>query len=231
LRRALTRVEQKVELRDFAIVVVGASYGGVEAMQKLFAPLPSTIPAAIFTVLHIGPHPSQFPDLLNGSSALPAHHARHGEPIRAGNIYVAPPDHHLLVHRGHVALSRGPRVNWARPAVDPLFRSAAKAYGSGVIGVILTGRLNDGTRRALRSQTPRRYNDRPGSERRALSRHARERAQARWGRPSCPNGGHAAHPVSGLQGHRLALEGVVARGSNWRAIPWLTVMFSTNRCR
>jgi two-component system chemotaxis response regulator CheB len=138
-------VEQKVELRDFAIVVVGASYGGVEAMQKLFAPLPSTIPAAIFTVLHIGPHPSQFPDLLNGSSALPAHHARHGEPIRAGNIYVAPPDHHLLVHRGHVALSRGPRVNWARPAVDPLFRSAAKAYGSGVIGVILTGRLNDGT--------------------------------------------------------------------------------------
>jgi two-component system, chemotaxis family, protein-glutamate methylesterase/glutaminase len=138
-------VDQKVEPRDFAIVVIGASYGGVEAMQKLFANLPSTIPAAIFTVLHIGPHPSQFPDLLNGRSALPARHARHGEPIRAGNIYVAPPDHHLLVRRGYVALSRGPRVNWARPAVDPLFRSAAKAYGSGVIGVILTGRLNDGT--------------------------------------------------------------------------------------
>jgi two-component system, chemotaxis family, protein-glutamate methylesterase/glutaminase len=138
-------VDQKVEPRDFAIVVIGASYGGVEAMQKLFANLPSTIPAAIFTVLHIGPHPSQFPDLLNDCSGLPARHARHGAPIRAGNIYVAPPDHHLLVRRGHMALSRGPRVNWSRPAIDPLFRSAAKAYGSGVVGIVLTGRLNDGT--------------------------------------------------------------------------------------
>jgi two-component system chemotaxis response regulator CheB len=138
-------VDQKVEPRDFAIVVIGASYGGVEAMQKLFANLPSTIPAAIFSVLHVGPHPSQFPDLLNGCSALPAHHARYGESIRASNIYVAPPDHHLLVRRGHVALSRGPRVNWARPAIDPLFRSAAKSYGAGVVGIVLTGRLNDGT--------------------------------------------------------------------------------------
>ena len=138
-------MDQKVEPRDFAIVVIGASYGGVEAMQKLFADLPSTIPAAIFTVLHIGPHPSQFPDLLNDCSSLPAHHARHGELIRAGNIYVAPPDHHLSVRRSHVALSRGPRVNWTRPAIDPLFRSAAKAYGSSVVGVILTGRLNDGS--------------------------------------------------------------------------------------
>jgi two-component system chemotaxis response regulator CheB len=138
-------VDQKVEPRDFAIVVIGASYGGVEAMQKLFANLPSTIPAAILTVLHIGPHPSQFPDLLNDCSGLPARHARHGEPIRAGNIYVAPPDHHLLVRRSHVVLSRGPRVNWARPAVDPLFRSAAKTFGAGVVGIVLTGRLNDGT--------------------------------------------------------------------------------------
>jgi two-component system chemotaxis response regulator CheB len=138
-------VDQKVEPRDFAIVVIGASYGGVEAMQKLFANLPATIPAAILTVLHVGPHPSQVPDLLNGCSALAAHHARHGEPIRAGNIYVAPPDHHLLVRRGHVVLSRGPRVNWARPAIDPLFRSAAKTHGAGVVGIVLTGRLNDGT--------------------------------------------------------------------------------------
>jgi two-component system chemotaxis response regulator CheB len=138
-------VEQQVEVRDFAIVVVGASYGGVEAMQKLFANLPSTIPAAIFTVLHIGPYPSQFPDLLSECSGLPARHARHGEPIRAGNIYVAPPDHHLLVRRSHMVLSRGPRVNWARPAIDPLFRSAAKTYGAEVVGIVLTGRLNDGT--------------------------------------------------------------------------------------
>jgi len=138
-------VDQKVEPRDFAIVVIGASYGGVEAMQKLFANLPSTIPAAIFTVLHIGPHASQFPDLLSDCSDLPARYARHGEPVRAGNIYVAPPDHHLLVRRRYMVLSRGPRENWARPAIDPLFRSAAKTYGAGVVGIVLTGRLNDGT--------------------------------------------------------------------------------------
>jgi two-component system chemotaxis response regulator CheB len=138
-------VEQAIGPRSFAVVVVGASYGGVEAMQKLFADLPATIPAAIFTVLHIGPHASQFPELLNICSALPAHHARHGELIRPGNIYVAPPDHHLLIRRDHVTLSRGPRENWTRPAIDPLFRTAAKSYGQGVVGVVLTGRLNDGT--------------------------------------------------------------------------------------
>jgi two-component system chemotaxis response regulator CheB len=138
-------VEQRVEARDFAIVVVGASFGGVETMERLFADLPAQIPAAVLTVLHVGPYPSQFPQILNRSSFLHAHHARHGEPIRAGEIYVAPPDHHLLLRRGHVALSRGPRMNWTRPAIDPLFRSAAKAYGPAVIGVILTGRLNDGT--------------------------------------------------------------------------------------
>jgi two-component system, chemotaxis family, protein-glutamate methylesterase/glutaminase len=138
-------VEQAIDPRSFAVVVVGASYGGVEAMQKLFADLPATIPAAIFVVLHIGPHPSQLPDLLNKCCTLPARHARHGELIRPGNIYVAPPDHHLLVRRQHMTLSRGPRENWTRPAIDPLFRSAARSYGPAVVGVILTGRLNDGT--------------------------------------------------------------------------------------
>ena len=138
-------MEQAIDPRGFAVVVVGASYGGVEAMQKLVADLPATIPAAIFAVLHVGPHASQFPELLNDGSALPAHHARHGELILPGNIYVAPPDHHLLVRPQHVALSRGPRENWTRPAIDPLFRSAAKSYGPAVVGVILTGRLNDGT--------------------------------------------------------------------------------------
>ena len=138
-------MEQAIDPRGFAVVVVGASYGGVEAMQKLFADLPATIPAAIFAVLHVGPHDSQFPELLNNASALPAHHARHGELILPGKIYVAPPDHHLLVRRQHMTLSRGPRENWTRPAIDPLFRSAAKAYGAAAAGVILTGRLNDGT--------------------------------------------------------------------------------------
>jgi two-component system chemotaxis response regulator CheB len=138
-------VEQIIGRRGFAVVVVGASCGGVEAMQRLFSGLPATIPAAIFVVLHVGPHASQFPDLLNNCSALPACHARNGEPIRPGTIYVAPPDHHLLIRRHHMMLSRGPRENWARPAIDPLFRTAARTYGPAVAGVILTGRLNDGT--------------------------------------------------------------------------------------
>jgi two-component system, chemotaxis family, protein-glutamate methylesterase/glutaminase len=144
LQLALTHVEQRTA-GDFAIVVVGASYGGIEAMDRLFTDLPAHIPAAILCALHVGPYPSQLPDILNRHSVLRAHHARHGELIRPGEIYVAPSDHHLLVRRSHVALSRGPRVNWSRPAIDPLFTSAAKAYGSNVIGVLLTGRLNDGT--------------------------------------------------------------------------------------
>jgi two-component system, chemotaxis family, protein-glutamate methylesterase/glutaminase len=144
LRRALTRVDEKT-VKDFALVVVGASYGGIEAMEKLFADLPAQTPAAILCVLHVGPYPSHFPNILNRHSLLQAHHAKHGELIRAGQIYVAPPDHHLLVRRSQLTLSRGPRVNWSRPAIDPLFASAAKTYGSRVIGVLLTGRLNDGT--------------------------------------------------------------------------------------
>ena len=144
LRLALTCVEQRTA-GDFAIVVVGASYGGLEAMERLFTKLPAHIPAAILCVLHVGPYPSQLPEILNRHSVLRAHHAKQGELIRPGEIYVAPSDHHLLVRRGHVALSRGPRVNWSRPAIDPLFASAARTYGSKVIGVLLTGRLNDGT--------------------------------------------------------------------------------------
>jgi two-component system chemotaxis response regulator CheB len=137
-------VEQRTA-GDFAVVVVGASYGGVEAMEKLFADLPNQIPAAIFVVLHVGPYPSQLPSILNRQSFLPAHFAKQGDLIRPGEIYVAPPDHHLLVRRSHLTLSRGPRVNWSRPAIDPLFGSAARTYGRSVVGVLLTGRLNDGT--------------------------------------------------------------------------------------
>ncbi|MGI4946927.1 MAG: chemotaxis protein CheB [Janthinobacterium lividum] len=127
------------------IVVIGASAGGVDALRSLATALPGEFPAAVFVVLHIGAHKSQLPWLLNQTGSLRACHPKDGDPIHAGHIYVAPPDHHLLVEPGHVRLTRGPRENWARPAVDPLFRSAARAYGPGVIGVILTGGLNDGT--------------------------------------------------------------------------------------
>ena len=125
--------------------MIGASVGGVEAIGFLAAALPADFAAALLVVLHIGAHKSMLPQILSQKGPLPACHPRDGDPIRPGRIYVAPPDHHLLVEPGRVRLVRGPRENWARPAVDPLFRSAARAYGSGVVGVILTGGLTDGT--------------------------------------------------------------------------------------
>lgn len=128
-----------------AIVVIGASAGGVDAICSLAAALPAGFAAAVFVVLHIGAHRSELPWLLNQAGPLKACHPKDGDPIQAGRIYVAPPDHHLVVEPGHMRLTRGPRENWARPAIDPLFRSAARAYGPGVIGIVLTGGLNDGT--------------------------------------------------------------------------------------
>jgi len=126
------------------IVVIGASAGGLEALQTLVGNLPRDFAAAIFVVLHIGIRPSAMPSVLTSAGPLPASHALDGAPIRMGHIYVAPPDHHLLIERGQMRLSRGPRENLTRPAVDPLFRSAAEAYGPRVVGVILSGALSDG---------------------------------------------------------------------------------------
>lgn len=128
------------------IIVVGTSAGGVEALKQLAAGLPADLPAAVFVVLHLTPDAaSVLPKILSRAGPLPASHPQDGEPIRHGQIYVAPPDQHLLVERGRVRLSRGPREHNVRPAVDPLFRSASRAYGPRVIGVILSGSLNDGT--------------------------------------------------------------------------------------
>lgn len=127
------------------IIVVGASAGGVEALRDLVGGLPRDLTAAICVVLHIGDRRSIVPELLSRSGPLPAAFAADGEPLQAGRIYMAPPDRHLLIRPGHVHLSRGPRENGTRPAVDPLFRSAAQAYGPAVIGVILSGMLSDGT--------------------------------------------------------------------------------------
>src|SRR5690348_4386832 len=128
------------------IIVVGASTGGVEALAQLASDLPETLPAAVFVVLHLPPQaPSHLPQILARYGPLPASQPRDGEPIHHGRIYVAPPDFHLMVERGRVRVVRGPRENRHRPAIDPLFRTAALAYGPRVIGVILTGALDDGT--------------------------------------------------------------------------------------
>lgn len=128
------------------LIVVGASAGGVEALMKLVAPLPADFGAAVCIVLHMPPDsPSLLPRLLSRASALPAHHVLDGERLTPGQIYVAPPDYHLVVRPGHLDLSHGPRENRNRPAIDVLFRSAALAYGARVVGVILSGTLDDGT--------------------------------------------------------------------------------------
>lgn len=128
------------------IIVVGASAGGVEALGRLVRGLPADLPAAIFVVVHFPPHgTSVLPHILSRAGPLPAAHARDRERIEPGRIYVASPDLHLLVRRGEVRVVRGPRENAARPAIDPLFRSAAAAYGRRVVGVVLSGNLDDGT--------------------------------------------------------------------------------------
>jgi two-component system chemotaxis response regulator CheB len=127
------------------IITIGASAGGVEALVKLVEALPVDLPAAVFVVLHVPSYgPSHLPEILSRRGPLPAAHARHGEAIAAGHIYVAPPDHHLRVRDGTVVLTRGPHENRSRPSVDALFRSAAREHGRRVAGVVLTGALIDG---------------------------------------------------------------------------------------
>src|SRR5262249_6537602 len=107
--------------------------------------LPADLAAAIFVVLHVPAEgTSALPAILTRSGQLEDVHPSAREPVRHGRIYVAPPDRHLLVHRGRVRVLRGPRENGARPAVDPLFRTAARAYGSRVVAVVLSGNLDDG---------------------------------------------------------------------------------------
>ncbi len=114
--------------------------------MRLVGGLPADLAAAVFVVLHTQPQgPSLLPTLLSRSGPLPACHPSDGDPIRHGKIYVAPPDHHLLVAAGVVRVVRGPKENRHRPAVDPLFRTAALTYGPQAVGVVLTGALDDGT--------------------------------------------------------------------------------------
>ena len=133
--------------KRFRIVVIGASAGGLAALSKISASLPIDFPAAVFVVQHMAADVTGdvLVQTLVKNCALRCAHAIAGERIVPGRIYVAPPDHHLLVSKKGVIVSKGARENRSRPGIDPLFRSAAVAFGSRVIGVVLTGYLDDGT--------------------------------------------------------------------------------------
>jgi two-component system chemotaxis response regulator CheB len=126
--------------------VIGASAGGVEALRDIARGLPGTLEAAVFVVLHIpAGSPSTLPAILSRAGALPARHPGPGAPFERGTIYVAPPDRHMVLKADRVLTVRTGKESRHRPAIDPLFRSAARDHGSRVIGVVLTGALDDGT--------------------------------------------------------------------------------------
>lgn len=128
------------------IIVIGASSGGVSALLELVKSLPHDFPASIFVVQHVAPDSHSFlPELMSTVSPLKARHPKDGDTVEPGVIYVAPPDHHLLVENDTMFVKRGPKENRFRPSIDALFRSVAYSYGSRVIGVVLTGYLDDGT--------------------------------------------------------------------------------------
>jgi two-component system, chemotaxis family, protein-glutamate methylesterase/glutaminase len=127
------------------VVVVGASAGGVTALERLVADLPHDLPAAVLVVLHVNPSGvSVLPEILGRATSLPTAHAVDGEPLRAGTIRVAPPDRHLQVVDGRLVVDRGPHEHGHRPAIDRLFRTAALSHGSATVGVLLSGMLDDG---------------------------------------------------------------------------------------
>lgn len=133
-------------MRPRHLVVIGASSGGLEALSEIVAGLPADFPAAIAVVMHTS---SESPALLHRILArhgqLPCVSPSDGEILQAGTVYVAPPDFHMLVEPGQLRLAKGPKENRFRPAIDPLFRSAALVFGARAIGVILTGNLDDGS--------------------------------------------------------------------------------------
>lgn len=127
------------------IIVIGGSAGATAPLKQILGRLPKDLPAAVFVVLHI---PAQGIGILStvasAAGPLPVLQAESGMVIKNGHVYLAAPDHHLLLYESQIMLGRGPRENMVRPAIDPLFRSAALRYGPRMIGVVLSGLLADG---------------------------------------------------------------------------------------
>jgi chemotaxis response regulator CheB len=128
------------------IIVIGFSAGGVDPVVRLVAELPADFAAAVFIVHHFPAKSiSALPHIVSRAGPLPADHPQHGERVFPGRIYIAPPNRHMLLGEGRIHLTNGPREHGHRPAVDPLFRTAARVYGARAVGVLLSGTLDDGT--------------------------------------------------------------------------------------
>jgi two-component system chemotaxis response regulator CheB len=128
------------------VVAVGGSAGAIDVVRLILGQLPGTFPAAVLVVIHTSAQsPGVLDDILGRASPLPVTQARQGQRLRPGYVYVAPPDRHIVLEPGVIRTTKGPRENRFRPAIDPLFRSAAQVYGPRAIGVIVTGQLDDGT--------------------------------------------------------------------------------------
>jgi two-component system chemotaxis response regulator CheB len=129
------------------VVVIGASAGGIQVLTGLFAALPADLRAVVAVVIHRSPmHRSRLAAVLGRRARLPVVEPGDGQALRLGTIYVGPPDEHMLIEPGRIRLSRGPKEQGTRPAIDPLFRSAADAYRERTVGVLLTGAGGDGVR-------------------------------------------------------------------------------------
>ena len=127
------------------VIVIGASAGGIQALQEIVGGFPHDFQATVFIVVHTSPQDGNLAGVLGRKTSIPTVKAQDGMHIAGKTIYVAPPNHHLLVYDSRVLLSLGPKVNRHRPAIDPLFESAAEVFKARVVGVILSGYLDDGT--------------------------------------------------------------------------------------
>ena len=142
---AVAELVRDTEVSTHDIIVIGASAGALAALETLMHALPGDFPGAIFIVVHISPEAkSEVARILDAAGSLPVVAPLDGDPIVPGTVYVSTPDMHMLIERGRVRIVRGPKENRHRPAIDPLFRSAAWAYGPRVVGIVLTGYLDDG---------------------------------------------------------------------------------------
>jgi two-component system, chemotaxis family, protein-glutamate methylesterase/glutaminase len=127
------------------LIVMGGSAGAVPVLRAVLSRLPRDLGAAILIVVHTGGRRSALADLLAGYTALRVRIPRDGELLSRGDVLIAPPDHHLIVEGASVRITHGPRESGFRPAIDPLFRTAARSHRDRVVGVILSGALDDGT--------------------------------------------------------------------------------------